>query len=127
MGAALRVVREKLGDDVVDDLQMFVERAGREWRDDVLSAAAERFERRMGHEIGTFRLDVARELAAMRVDVAKELAAMRIDTAKEFAALRVEMAAARVSLLKWSFVFWVGQFTAMTAMMAFMFSRFGVR
>jgi hypothetical protein len=53
--------------------------------------------------------------------------AMRIDTGKEFAALRVEMATARVNLLRWSFAFWIGQFAAVTAMMAFMFSRFGVR
>jgi len=60
----------------------------------VLAVAVERYERRLGHEIDIFR-----------VEVAKEFAAMRVETATEFAAMRVELAATRVSLLKWSFLF----------------------
>jgi hypothetical protein len=69
----------------------------------MLAVAAERFDRRLGKEIGGLRLDIA-----------KEFAAVRVDTAKEFAAIRVELATQQVSLLKWSFLFWVGQLAAMT-------------
>ena len=36
----------------------------------------------------------------------------------EFAALRVELAAKQVNLVKWSFLFSVGQLVAMTGIMA---------
>ncbi len=113
---AVRALREKLGNEAMVGLQVFVEDAGRQWKDDVLVIAGERFERRLGHEIGTFRLEVA-----------KELAAMRVETAKEFAALRVELATTRVSLLKWSFLFWIGQFAAVSGMMAFLLRTIGSR
>ncbi len=133
MATAVRVLKEKLGDDAMEELRFVLEDGGQRWRDDVLAIAAERYDRRLAHEIGAFRIDVAKEFAAMRVDVAKEfaamraesaggLAAMRTETASEFAAMRVELAAARVSLLKWSFLFWIGQFAAVSGMMAFLLS-----
>ena len=80
--------------------------AGRKWKDEVLTIAAERFGNRVGEEIG-----------ALRLDVAKEFASVRIEAAKEFAAMRVELAAKEVNLVRWSFLFWVGQLAAMTGIM----------
>ena len=71
----------------------------------VLAIAGERFEQRLAQEIGS----------------------LRIDMAKEFAALRVEMANASASILKWSFLFWIGQFAAVSAMMAFLLRTIGPR
>lgn len=122
METAVRLLKEKLGDDAMEGLQRFVADAGQRWRADVLAIAGERFERRLGHEIGAFRVEVSNEFATMRVEVAKEFAAMRVETAKEFAALHGEFAEARVSLLKWSFLFWIGQFAAVSGMMAFLLS-----
>ena len=45
MDRGVRALREKLGDDVMADLRAFIDVEGRRWRDDVLSIAAERFER----------------------------------------------------------------------------------
>ena len=72
------------------------------WKEEVLSLASERFERRLSEE-----------LAALRVEMAKEFAAVRVEMARGFAATRAD-------LLKWSFVFWIGQFAAMSGMMAFL-------
>jgi hypothetical protein len=134
--AATRALREKLGEDGMEGLQNFVDDAGQRWKDEVLSLAGERFNRRLGDEIGAFRVEVAREFGAVRVEMATEFAAVRGEMArefaavrgemtKEFAAIRTELAAKEVSLLRWSFVFWVGQLAAMTGMMAFLLRTIG--
>ena len=109
MDRGVRALREKLGDDAMADLRAFIDVEGRRWREDVLSIAAERFERRLAEEIG----------------------ALRVDMAKEFAAVRVEMAtlatSTRADILKWSFLFWIGQFAAVTGMMAFLLKTIGPR
>jgi hypothetical protein len=107
MATAVRALREKLGDEAMGGLLTFVDDARREWENEVLTLATERFDRRLGEDIGTLRLDIA-----------KEHATLRVETAKEFATLRAEMAETRFSMLKWAFVFWIGQFAAVSAMMA---------
>ncbi len=140
--SAVRALREKLGDDGMAELQMVVNNAGRQWKDDVLAVAGERFERRLVEEIGALRIDMAKEFAAVRVDMAKEFAAVRSEMATQFAGVRGEMAAefanvrretavglaqSHAHLLKWSFLFWVGQVAAMGAMMAFLLNSIGTR
>lgn len=136
MASVVRALREKLGDEAMGGLQNFVDDAGRRWKDEVLTLAGERFNNRLGEELGAFRLDMAKEFAAVRVEAAKEFAAVRGETAKEFAAVRGEMAKefaavrgemaeTRFSMLKWAFVFWVGQLVAMTGIMTLLLRVFG--
>ena len=65
-------------------------KAQREWKEDVLETACERFERRLSEEIGDVRL----EMANLRVDTTQQMAHMH------------------TSLLRWMFVFWIGQLMA---------------
>lgn len=62
-------------------------RPQREWKEDVLDTACETFERRLSEEIGGVRL----EMANLRVDMTQRMADMH------------------TSLLRWMFVFWIGQ------------------
>lgn len=64
----------------------------------MLAAATDRFERRLSEEIGQVRLEMR----------------------DGFAALRKELAEQRVELLRWSFLFWLGQVAAMAAMFSVM-------
>ena len=114
MAAVVRSLREKLGDDAMGGLQNFVDDAGRRWKDEVLALAGEKFDRRLSEEIG-----------ALRLDMAKDFAAMRVECAKEFAAVRDEMAETRFTMLKWAFVFWVGQLVAMTGIMTLLLRATG--
>ena len=68
----------------------------------MLSVAADRFERRVAQELGAFRADVGKALS-------EGLAGIRQDTAT-----------ARLEMLKWSFVFWIGQVAAVAGLLAFM-------
>lgn len=75
------------------------------WSEHVLSIAAERFERRL-----------AQEIAGLEMRLRKEMH-------EGFAAIHQEMATQRVELLKWSLMFWVGQFTANAALLVYLVRR----
>jgi hypothetical protein len=118
MATAVGALREKLGDEAMGGLQTFVDDAGRNWKEEMLTIAAERFNHRLADEIGALRLDMAKEFAAVRVESAKEFAAVRGEMAAMGAGLRTEMAETRFTMLKWAFLFWVGQVAATTGIVA---------
>jgi hypothetical protein len=89
------VLREQLGLEATGGLVQFVEGALREGRAEMVAACTERFERR----------------------VVEEVAGLRVQLAQSEATLRVE-------LLKWCFLFWIGQVVAMTGIMSVMFRIF---
>ena len=105
---------DRLGPEGTDGLVRLFETARAEWTGDVVNLSAERFERRLVQELATLRVETARGRATLREEVARQ-----------GAALRVEMVTNRFELLKWSFVFWVGQVIAMAGLMAAMLSAFG--
>jgi hypothetical protein len=118
--SAVRALREKLGEEGLVGLQVVIDNTGRQWRDDVLTVTGERFERRFAQEMAALRVDIAKEFAGLRTEMAKESAEIRKETA-------VGLAQTHASLLKWSFLFWVGQFAATSAMMAFLLQTVGTR
>lgn len=86
--AALRV---RLEDDATFGLIELLESERRNWSENVLTAASDRFERRLAEELSHFRQDVTQELATTRIE-----------------------------MLKWSFVFWIGQVAAIAGLLAVM-------
>ena len=72
------------------------------WTEHVLSIAGERFERRLAQEIGGLEMRLRKEMH------------------EGFAELRKEMSDMRAELLKWSLMFWVGQFTANAALVIYL-------
>lgn len=96
--ASVRALREKLGDEAMSGLRTVINDVGGPWKEDVLAIAGERFERRLADEIGALRVDITKQLAELRVE-----------------------------LLKWSLLFWIGQFAAMSGMMAFLLTTMGAR
>ncbi len=89
-----------------------LEATNRAWRNDLLEIATERFERRLSEEIGAVRVEMANGFAAIR---------------QEMATIRQEMAAMRFDLLKWPFLFWIGQVATLGGLIAFMLKNFTVR
>lgn len=86
-----RPLREKLGEDGADALVAVINEAAKGQREDIVSFVEERFERRL-----------AEELAKVREDIA---------------ALRVEAANGKADLIRWMFVFWVGQIGVITGIL----------
>ena len=54
--------------------------------------------------------------ASFEQRLSQETGRLRVDMAREFASLRVD-------LLKWSFLFWIGQVAALTAVMSLLLQR----
>ena len=113
-------LRDRLGPEGSAGLVDLFHRAKKEWMTDVTAIAAERFDRRLTEETAKMRIEMAQGFAALRQEFAHGLADVRQELAREIAAVRVEMAQGfanlRTELLKWMFLFWVGQFFAMAGL-----------
>lgn len=83
-----------LGTEATAGLLELFETARQKWTPDVTTAAVERFERRLGEETTSLR---------------GEISALRLEMRDGFANLRLDLANTRFELLKWCFLFWVGQ------------------
>ena len=91
-------LRERLGEEGSFGLVDLLDRTGREWKVDVPETAGDRFARAL----------------------AEESARIRTLIVEQGARLEGRMADLRAELLKWSFLFWIGQVAAMAALLAFM-------
>lgn len=80
--------------------------------DNLLTAATDRFERRLSAEIGAVRVTKVEQDSATRQSVATEIAGLRVEMCDRFADARVHTEAQHRELIKWAFVFWVGQVAA---------------
>jgi hypothetical protein len=120
-----------LGPEGTSDLVGVLDLAEREWREDVLSLAGERFERRLAESHSSLRVQIAQsetairgEMAQMEVRIVREIANCRGELTSEIANCRSELtseiAKGRGDLIKWSFLFWIGQVVAMSAVMGAM-------
>ena len=106
-------LERRLGQDGTEGLLALLDSARSTWTDDMVTIAADRFERRLTQELAAFRVDVARELAALRTELGREIVAVR-----------VEMASVRVEQLKWAFVFWIGQVAVTAGVLTMLFRVF---
>jgi hypothetical protein len=98
-------LRTRLGDEATFGLIELLDSDRKEWSEHVLSAAGDRFERRL-----------AEEISALRVEI-------RAGLHDGLTSVRQEIATTRVEMLKWSFVFWIGQVAAMAGLLSFMLRR----
>jgi len=95
-------VRTKLGDDATFGLIELLDSDKKDWSEQVLTTATDRFERRLTHEASLMRQEFHSALQ------------------EGLAAIRNELATTRVETLRWSFVFWIGQVATVAALLAFM-------
>ena len=100
-GRVPAALRARLGDDATFGLIEVFDSERKDWSDQVLTAAADRFERRLSEEISTLRVELHDGLLSVRQ----------------------ELATTRVEMLKWSFLFWLGQVAAMAGLLGFMLRR----
>jgi hypothetical protein len=103
---AARALRERLGEQGTEELAEFVRHSGHQWRDEVMNLAAARFEQRLSEESARLRV----EMAGLRADLRQDVASLRVDLVNELSAGRVE-------IIRWSFLFWIGQTGALAVLM----------
>ncbi len=71
----------------------------------------------MATNAAALRQAMAATTAALRQEIAGTTAALRQEIAGNAGALRQEMADQRFEILKWAFLFWIGQFFAVAGLM----------
>jgi hypothetical protein len=110
------VLAERLGDDASAALLGLFAEQSRACVDGVMRQCTERFERRLVEETSTLRLEMAQlrqemhdGFSSVRQEMNVGLSAVRQEMNVGLSAVRQEMHAGRFELLKWAFVFWVGQ------------------
>jgi hypothetical protein len=132
-------LQARLGAEACSALLQLLDRSHEEAREAMVGACTERFERRLVEETSALRLQIAQvegnlrhdiaELgaalrgemaglgAALRSEAADQRASLRGDMADLRASLREDIASVRVDILKWSFLFWIGQVLAVGGML----------
>ena len=102
-------------------------------RDELLSAATDRFERRLAEEcgktrteigdlrteVGQLHVEMTRQVAGVRLEVADlrlEVSKVRLDFTEQFGVFRASAETRHSELLKWAFVFWLGQAMAVAGL-----------
>jgi hypothetical protein len=97
-GAVSEILMERLGEKGARALVDMPHASNRTCQDDVLEKTAERFERRLVEETSKLRVDIAQ----LRTD------------------LHGEIVSSRFELIKWNFVFWIGQVVALAGVISLM-------
>jgi hypothetical protein len=91
------VLRDRLGESGTRELAEFVERRSDEVRSDVMDMCNVRV-----NDVST---QIADRFAEVKMELSEKIGGLKVELSDRLAEMRFE-------LLRWTFVFWVGQFTA---------------
>ncbi len=97
-----RALRQQLGDDGADDLVDLINRATEDAKEDTLVLAEEKYERRLSEEMAV----VNRNITEVETRLDKRIT--EVETR-----LQTQLAETKSELIRWMFIFWVGQLAAM--------------
>ncbi|MBF0487472.1 MAG: DUF1640 domain-containing protein [Nitrospirae bacterium] len=125
-----RSIRERLGDEASEDFATLINDIDLGARKDAIAIAEERFERRLVEETGKLRVDIGKlnerisvEIGNVNGRISVEVGKLNERISEETGKLRVEIANCKADIIKWMFLFWIGQ----TAVMVALFKFFAVK
>ncbi len=106
-----KVLRNKLGDDGAEALIRFFNdmQAANSQKEEIIEIVEEKFERRLSEELGKLRVEIAEMKAELRNEMAQMRSELRDEMAEMNANLLAKIAQSQADLIKWMFIFWVGQ------------------
>ena len=74
-------------------------------------------------EIANVKAELQAEIADVKAELKEDIANVRIEIATVKAELQTEIANAKSEMIKWMFIFWVGQLAAMFGLLYFFFKK----
>ena len=92
-------LRGRLGPEATAGLVKLLDDVRDEWTDGVSEVVGDRFERRLSEEVSKVRVEMAQGFAAVRQEIAQGNGELRAAIADQ-----------KFEILKWTFIFWTGQF-----------------
>lgn len=114
-----RILRDKFGDEASEALVDLINQVTDQSRQETIVLVEEKFERRLAEEFARLRSE---DLVRLREEIIGVKVELREEIAQSNAQLRVQMADYRSELVRWMFVFWIGQLAAILAII-FVFFR----
>ena len=109
-------LRDKLGSEASQDLS----NAFQEVQNDMLALTTDRFDGRLIAVGSELRSEIYQTQSELRQEMARMDAGIRVALTEGLSKIRTEMSEMRVDVIRWSFVFWIGQFAATAALLGFM-------
>ncbi len=132
-------LKDKLGDEGVDSLIRLLNQSQQNQKQDLMVYLEEKYERRLGEEIGAINVTIAEaekrldnriteEIGAINVTIAEtekrldnriteEIGKVNERITEEIARVRTDLANTRADLIKWMFIFWMGQVIALVGIL----------
>ncbi len=107
-----KVLREKLGDDGVEALLELINLADEKMKENIIEIQTEKYERRLTEEISKLDKRVTEVEAKLDKRITEEISKLRVEISRTYA-----------NIIKWMFIFWVGQIGVITAIL-FTFLKF---
>ena len=104
-----KTLREKLGEEGVQELIDLINSSQQQQKEDILTFVEEKFERRLSEEISKLRVDMVEMNQQLRTEMVEMNQQLRGEMVEQMAKLRTEISQTRAELIKWMFIFWVGQ------------------
>ncbi len=104
-----KTLREKLGEEGVQELIDLINSSQQQQKEDILTFVEEKFERRLSEEISKLRVDMVEMNQQLRGEMVEMNQQLRGEMVEQMARLRTEISQTRAELIKWMFIFWVGQ------------------
>jgi len=109
-------IREKLGDEGAEALTEILNKIEESSKEDTIELAEQRFEKHLGRldtKIEKVRTNLDAKIEKVRVDldakIKKVKADLSIEIEKVKADLSVKIERVKADIIKWMFIFWVGQ------------------
>ncbi len=129
-----RVLREKLGEDGADALVSLINEGQGQAKADILTFVEEKFERRLSEEMAKVNERITTELGKVNERITTEGAKLHETITREIgkvneritgveARLDVGMARLRAELIRWMFLFWIGQVGVILGILFTFFKR----
>ena len=104
-----KVLRNNLGEEGADAFTQVIREVDMEARKDAISIAEERFERRLTEETGKINERITQEIGNVNERITQEIGNINERITKEIGELKTEIAKNKSELIKWMFIFWIGQ------------------
>jgi hypothetical protein len=111
-----RPLKEKLGDEAVDAPVRLINQSRTEQKNNVIEFVEEKFERRLSEEIAGVSMNIAEVEKRFDHRLSEEISGVNQNLAEvekrfdhRLSELDTKIASTRADLIRWMFIFWVGQ------------------
>lgn len=128
---AAQILRERIGVEATDALSTMMNESSRSMAEEIVRALDERFERRLTEgvsvlnqrltaEISGLNQRLTAEISGVNQRLTGEISGLTVEMHKGFGELRAEIANGKSEVIRWAFLFWLGQFGAVCGFLSYL-------